>query len=477
MYRHLDVVGAAEKLASAKALEDRALYRPFLSAAEEFAAETGLIVSGAAARLLLLSAPAASVTDYRYDFFTDRGFAHARELTDRLYQVDPDGRGHYTTLITNVPHFNWSILIDNRLMFTVTALPVRHGVATRDLISTVSRPALFTSALSLLCTSYDLALIELYRDICDPLQMADVPSLLALATQVRAELAAPAGKPAPPPAHPAGALNKLRQRLVDEFIPGPGRVQIGQAAVTGERDAARCGRLQIVSAEDLDREAAAVVALGAGTGYTLASHVEDPKLPGNSRLRRLSVYVQGAQGRTPLIDIYNCAQFELVPFVQHARCRVGTAFVLMRFLLIDLWFTRLHVAQNRATVDWLTHLFREAARQSERALAAAEFESLIGAADYIGRAETVEVALKRTAQAALKASDGGRPHFYVPYMPAAKMKGPRALSAATLDAADVVSILDLMTGTVEPTENEMELSAYDADIVYPLVTRSIGPRY
>jgi hypothetical protein len=465
MYRHLDVVGAAEKLASAKALEDRALYRPFLSAAEEFAAETGLIVSGAAARLLLLSAPAASVTDYRYDFFTDRGFAHARELTDRLYQVDPDGRGHYTTLITNVPHFNWSILIDNRLMFTVTALPVRHGVATRDLISTVSRPALFTSALSLLCTSYDLALIELYRDICDPLQMADVPSLLALATQVRAELAAPAGKPAPPPAHPAGALNKLRQRLVDEFIPGPGRVQIGQAAVTGERDAARCGRLQIVSAEDLDREAAAVVALGAGTGYTLASHVEDPKLPGNSRLRRLSVYVQGAQGRTPLIDIYNCAQFELVPFV------------LMRFLLIDLWFTRLHVAQNRATVDWLTHLFREAARQSERALAAAEFESLIGAADYIGRAETVEVALKRTAQAALKASDGGRPHFYVPYMPAAKMKGPRALSAATLDAADVVSILDLMTGTVEPTENEMELSAYDADIVYPLVTRSIGPRY
>lgn len=474
MYRHLDVVGAAEKLASAKALEDRALYRPFLSAAEEFAAESGLIVSGAAARQLLLSESAISVTDYRYDFFTNRGFAHARELTDRLYKVDPDGRGHYVTLITNVPHYNWSILLDSRLMFTVTALPVRHGVATRDLISTVSRPAIFTSALSLLCTSYDLVLIELYRDICDPLQMADAPQLLALATQVRAKLAMPAGKAAAPPAHAAGALNKLRQRIIDEFVPGPGRVQIGQAAVTGEHDAARCGRLQIVSAEDLDGEAAAVIALGAGTGYTLASHVEDPKLPGNVQLRRLSVYVQGTQGRTPLIDIYNCAQFELVPFVQHARRRVGTAFVLMRFLLVDLWFTRLHAAQNRATVDWLSHLFREAARQSERALAAGEFAALIPAADFIGRVLAPEVALKRTAQAALKVSDGGRPHFYMPYMPAAK-KGPRALSAALLDTGDA-SIFDLMT-ELAPTEKELEMFAYDSEFVHPLITRSMGPRY
>ena len=144
----------------------------------------------------------------------------------------------------------------------------------------------------------------------------------------------------------------------------------------------------------------------------------------------------------------------------------------MRFLLIDLWFTRLHAAQNRATVDWLTHLFREAAQQSERALAAGDFAALLPADDYIGCAEALEVALKRTAQAALKAADGGRPHFYVPYMPAAAAKA-RPLSAAMLD----MSIFELMTDRECPTEKEMELSAYDSEIAHPLVTRSMGLRY
>ena len=471
MYQQLNAVEAAEKLAIVKAAEDRKQFQPFLAAAEEFAAESGLIVSGSAARQLLLSEPAVGVEEYRYDFFTDRGFHHARELTDKIYRVDPDGRSHYTTLITNVPHYNWSILVDNRLLFTVTALPIRHGVATRDLISTIARPALFTRKLSLLCTSYDLVLIELYRDIYDPLMMADVPQLLELEARVRAQLAFAAGAAARAPSS-SGSLTKLRQRIIDEFIPGPGRVQIGQAAVTGERGAANCGRLQVISSEDLDVEAAAVIALGAGTGYTLASHTEDPKLPSNVRLRRLSIYVQGTQNRTPLIDIYNCAQFELVPFVQYANCRTATSFVLMRFLLIDLWFTRLHAAQNAATVAWLGHLFQMAAKQYEAATAAGRFLELLPA-DYIGRAEAVEVALKRTAQAALKATDGGRPHFYVPYMPAAKSQ--RGLSSVMFDTSDM-SLLDLMTER-EPTEKELEMFAYDPEIAHPLLTRSMGLRY
>ena len=58
MYTAIDIVSDAEAAAEAEAMKDRERYRPFLEAAERYAADNELIVGGASATARNLAARA-----------------------------------------------------------------------------------------------------------------------------------------------------------------------------------------------------------------------------------------------------------------------------------------------------------------------------------------------------------------------------------------------------------------------------------
>jgi hypothetical protein len=435
MYLHIDVVAAAERTALLAVRADRERYRPFLEAAERFASRAGLIVCGSAALPMLTGG--AEPLDYKYDFYSSRGFALARELADVIYDADPDGLGHYTTLTTNIPHHNWKIIVDGRPMFTITTVSSQLRSS-----CSIQRPALYDPTIKIPVIKQELALIDLYRDICDPTRLEDIKELLAAEAKLRGEFVKKLARVPNRPKHRQHPrpIAEFQARLLKEFVTGPGRVLIGAAALPG---AAMTGPLQLVSSEEFDIEAETVAVIGRSLGLTVAARAAEMHIPSDTRLRRLTLSVVGPHHQEAILEIYNTAAYELVPFVA-GSLRVGSPFVILRFLLIDIW----QAHQSSAHGEGALYLYTEAVKlldgPPERVLPI----------EYTGRAEDAEVAFKREVQSAMtKLGADGKQRFFSVYMPAAGKKSDPTIKAALSRSGTALSKIGLNSAPVDEFEH------------------------
>jgi hypothetical protein len=233
-------------------------------------------------------------------------------------------------------------------------------------------------------------------------------------------------------------------------------VLIGSAAIallTGKRVAGE-ERLQVITAGRLEGDAQEIVATMRAAGYEAAWKIEDPKIPMNTRLRRMTVHLIAGGRREAILDVYNSAAFDLVPYTvlaatlggragrergpragrergPPATLKIGTPFVLMRYRLIDMWtihvLMRLGIINEGAARSILGEMI------AGYAAAAAYYEGTLEGAPRdpegaalrltpmmacIGRLEEPELALKRAAQSRA----GG--FFHPPYLPAGRGRKP-----------------------------------------------------
>ena len=438
MHTRLDAVEDAQCRAETEAFNDRMRYAKFIETGERFAEKQGMIVGGAAATRLLLgdkdNPPEIRLDSFQYDLYSGQALQHARGLGEALYQSDPDGLGHYTAVITKVTDYFMSVVVDGRPLFNVTALPQYRGARARDLIAPCERPAQFAKGvdgapLRLLCVSPEVQLIGVYGALCNPANAADWGGHLATESALRALLdkRALGGRKraagGPPAAGPAGA--RLFRDLLNKYAAGPSRVLVGPVAIAlllaGDTPAG--GRLQVVTASRLEGDAREITALAAGSGAEVSWSIDDPKVPAEPRLRRLTVNVVVGGRREPIIEVYNAAAFDLVPYTTpdiHGRpgpeppprsLKIGPPFVLMRYRRVDLWSPRVlgrmgvgpAGAAAAAAAAILSEFGAVAAHYEAVAAGAARdpeaaAHRLLPPAAYIGRLEEPELALRRTAQ-------------------------------------------------------------------------------
>jgi hypothetical protein len=504
MYTQLDVVGEAEARADAVALKDRARYLKFFEAAERFAAEAGLIVAGSAATRLLLgdhpedptsstAPPPVTRDSFQCDFFSGQAPAHARALAEVLYKVDPAGLGHYVTVLTKVAGYLLTVTVDGRDLFTVTALPVHRGVRTADVVIPSQRPAQFARGgdgrpIQLQCTGPEIQLMGVYAALCNPAKAGSWGKLLATERSLRElfraeirrkiETAVARARDAQKEGGASQATDRLWSRLRGEYATGPGRVLVGPAAVAlvapgrpGAGPRGR-GRLQVVAAGELEAEAGKVAALAREEGLEAQWTQNDPKIPTDPRLRRLTVHVVQGARREPILDIYNAAAHELIPFATlgeggelmgspagedgdgraeggrrgpgagarrrpgpteggPAGLKIGTPFALMRFRLADMWTMQVLMRMKAVDAAYGRSVLLEMLGEYEAV--AAHYEGvareldpehaaalLLPPAAYIGRLEEPELALKRAAQTRAPGK------FFPPYLPASRGEPRRA---------------------------------------------------
>ena len=426
----LDLIGDAESRAENTAFQDRMRYKPFIEAAERYAAENGLIVGDLAATRLLIGGNLA-LDSFEYDFFSGQALTHAKGLGDVLYRVDPTGLGHYTAVLTKVPGYLFTVQVDGREMFTITALQPYRGIQIRDLVIPDERPAEFSEGVRLKVLGPELQLIAVYASLCNPGKVGSWAELFPaeaslreiLRRTVREKISSSIARArAKGGARPQAA--KFSQRLLEEFAAGPGRVLIGGAAISllrGER--VEDSRIQLIAVDTLETVAEQVSAIGKRAGYELYWRIEDPKIPTEPRLRRLTVSVQvggGQSRRETVLDVYNAGAFEAIPFIEldSSPIKVGTPFVLMRFRLIDMWTIQVLMELRAIDIGYAKGVLHEMLEGYESAAALLDKmvlsspERVAPRAAYVGRIEDPELALKRAAAA--KAN-----RFYPPYYPAA----------------------------------------------------------
>lgn len=485
MFANYDAVEKATVEAAPALLRDRERYRPFFEAAEHYAAKMHMFVAGAAAaKMLATASEEVAAEDYIYDFYSPHGSAHARGLADCVFAVDPAGLGRYTTLLTNVPQYNWIIMVNGRRLFTVTALPVAGGVRTAGLVARVGAPRMgLFGAARLATVGYELALIDAYRGLCQPAKLAELGAALATESALRAAMLQERAwverlgtvrdvRGGAPKKHIA--IADLRKEL-EKFVAGPARVVVGWPAVRAmetESFAHSHSHSQLhsqshshshshsqtyVTANKLEDEWVAIERLAHRAGVKISASIDDPRMPGDLRLRRL--IVRAAHGDV-LITAYNTGSYELIPYFLGEEAapnkygtvpnkygtapnKYGTVFVVMRFALVDWWFAALGrasapAAESRAATEEACALFLGASvtyymmldaldsqdSQGAQSLRADVLAKIVSADSYAGRDEDAEVALKRAAAAAPQLAEEAAmdaPRFYRAYMPAEKL--------------------------------------------------------
>jgi hypothetical protein len=454
MYDLLDVVAEAEERAKSRVVQDRMRYVKFYEAAERFAIENDLVLGGPAATRLLLAEPLAEPRAepraeagpeltleafQRYDFFSGRAVPAARALGDAMYALDPDGLAHYTAVVTKVPSYQLAVAVDGRDLFTVTALPVHRGVRTSDVVIPSYRRAQFArdaggKPAMVACMGPEIQLMGVYASLCNPGAAGDWEELLAVEAKLRAlfareahaKIASAVTRVADGGGDPSRA--KLSRDIYRQYAAGAGRVLVGSAAAALLRGEAPepSARIQVVAVAPLRAEAAAVARIAAAHGAEVQWTENDPRIPTDPRLRRMTLYLQRRDGRRePFMDVYNAAAHELVPYFEarfetDVGLKVGTPFAVMRFRLADMWAMQV-LMQMRAVspefgrstlLEMLGSFEAVAAHYDSEARVTKNAPRLLPVSDYIGRYEDPVLALRRAAQE----KDARYPP---PYLPAA----------------------------------------------------------
>lgn len=493
MYKKTSAImlAAAEWAASLASKKDRARFDRFFAAIETFASENNMIVGGLAAIKLLLAsepppgtAPASPGMDsYFYELYSASPVDDARALTQKLYALDPDGLGHYAAMLTRVPGKELVISLAGRDLAVVRGLAAHKGVRVLDLVLPSTRPGQFAGTQTpakLLCFGPELSLMSVMAALCDPSRAAEWPPLLATEAKLRdfylaehhartAEFLKKLGGRTRP--RGSDKLPSIKARLVTALVEtlagidlradaAEPRVLVGGFTAHGGSQPSsgalsiHLGRIQLVTPNKMSAEAAAIQTIAArilaGAGAREASVqtlVHNPAIPTEAQLRRLTVYLQTGASREPIADVFNAAEYGLVPFVPTrvvfathgsadiVRIRIGTPFAQMRFQLINIWTMRLQaklgaVAPGFAETVTGTMLwaYRETGNALDRKLSdiaegfigADQAGAIAGIAELfpasvdavIGVFEDESIAKKRAAWAAAESSRSRHGPFY-----------------------------------------------------------------
>jgi hypothetical protein len=422
---------------------DRMLYRVFFELTERFCAEHHVIIGGRIGADLLVGR-AFTKDSFQWDLYCDDAFANAKLLTGVLATAhSPHIPARTVALDTNIKHKEFTISVNARPLFKIFALDKYRGVDMAKLMKPPTRPGYFTES-PMLCISEELQLIDMYRALYSPSHIAD------WATDLETESAlfpmvCGAGRDATINASPANkpqhaSICAIHAKLMSYKDPRDhDYVLIGDLALLmrGIDDTARSGghssRLQFITGAPIEsvvvhfdrvikgargtgRTGGAVSGgiVGGSNGSKAASMTASKiifaryllNIPGDFQIVKYTLYLTTGKDQTPLADVFNSAQYELIPFTPityenqgaAASYRVANLWVLMRFLFIDIWALRLIAALSGGSPDAKIST-RKASAAAVRACIVADVASTFQLVNYTGVYVNEAVAKKKLIKA------------------------------------------------------------------------------
>ena len=441
MYSAIDAASLAVEAAKKPVMRDRERFVPFFEAAEKYVHDHNMVVGGAAATRLLLGDPPGP-SDFFYELYSDNALRDARALTEAMYELDPENLGHYAYMMTKEPLKSFEILVDERPLFLVKALDVHRGARAADIIVPSIRPASFAKEspdgepLPLRCMGPEIQLMNIYAALADPSEAGEWSTLLRAEEKLRAlyndeirgKIAEATGDEKTGGAPPR--INKLIEALAQNYLHRSGHAVIGSRAVSALSGEPAKGppRLQLVTANTFQEEERAVRRIASRIGFNVQSTKNEPKVPTDTRLRRMTMYVQRpGERREPFLDVYNAGEYQLVAVNDGASksSLMGSVFTVMRFLLVDAWTIQLLFRMEVTSAQYtrqilrdLVHNFDLAAEAFQTLLRTEEFDKILPPT-YIGRfQDPILLAKREHYQAIMTPRAGRRRTFFPPFYPA-----------------------------------------------------------
>jgi len=136
-------------------------------------------------------------------------------------------------------------------------------------------------------------------------------------------------------------IHNYKQILINNYICDD-HVLIGKTAINIYNKTNKIARLQIITSKTFNNEIDILKDL---LGSSISYSINNLKIPTNLNLHKLTIYIN----KEAIIDIYNAGNFEVINYNRltdlksdsniKSSINIGTPFVIMRFRLIDIWYT------------------------------------------------------------------------------------------------------------------------------------------
>lgn len=438
----IDFLGIAAGQAEAVGLADRARFLPVLArvdAALAAQAAPDVIVGGDVATAMMRFAAAGPppLDLYHYTLYAAAPLKAGLALGRAIYGVDPEG----LTMHTRVHPFSASnvvVFVEQRPLVTIVGLPRHRGVHIFTMLAPDARPSLFGAA-SVPCMPPEVQLIDICQRLASPRFASQWPDLLAAERDVRRVMlsgfaakvgdiftaaAATGGREAPRRSY-ADIRRSLLARIRADFVERAGVIVVSGLRVGGRLIGTRVG---CVTPESLPGVRQRLERIAAAERTDVHVLVNSPQLVGDPRMLRLTAYLNvPGHPREAVLDVYNVAEYDAVPFARLAGgAVVGTLPMLERFVLVELWTMQLLWRMGSINDAFAMGQMRRIADDLRAVGAAVDRAAAGGGAgdtdvplfpldedDFIGRIEDVALAEKRNdiLARAQRRADGRRRLF------------------------------------------------------------------
>lgn len=374
------IINDAKQLVS----KNRKKYDDLMKIVEHFISNNDIIVK--------------SMQDYFFDLYTNDMYSLPMKLTDLLYNSDPIV-AKYVMLEIKIYKYHSRISIDGIqfVHFTYINQEIKQNILDYTCLSPRAQ---------LPCKSFgpEVMLINIYQDIINPLlieswddifkieiqlfkEISDhfkerlggndtndvsdfnitsnkssnkinnihlVQQMMTMYSRFYNELHVAAKSSERNMSYEDINLDKYKKTLLSSYINEEYHVLIGQIAINAYNSFNKLGRLQVITSRQFNDE---ITNLKQILGDSITYNIVNLMIPTNLNLHRMTVYLD----KSVILDIYNAGTFELVNY--HNICdiypssiikscvNIGTPFVIMRFRLIDIWYTLYSIKKKHLNKD------------------------------------------------------------------------------------------------------------------------------
>lgn len=337
MYETVDVVAALTPAAEVFAIDnDRQLYKPFFEIAEEFCIRHEVLIGGQVGINLLIGAPITK-DSWIWNLYCENAYVRSKQLTDALAAAySPHIPANTAAMVTNLRQREFTISVSARILFKVYAIDRHNQRTLRDLLAARQTPLGYFGG-TVGCVGALMQLIDTYRTLYSISKVSQWPAAIAAEPLLWKLLDLT-----------EAARGNATRTLAGDNERGPTAkyARIALAAASSAVIVADDGKPIIIS-EDAERTSQSIVRALTRKGLRASGVSYQLYIPNDFRILKHTVYVKNGDRPTAICDVYNSAQYELIPYTFDGPKRVASLWVKMRFLCIDAWISLIITGKHR----------------------------------------------------------------------------------------------------------------------------------
>jgi hypothetical protein len=318
-------------------LNDRELYRPYLESIEDVVNSTpGTMFGGAAL------APKKTRNSYYYEIYAPDPVQLAFRLADVVGSTHGSTIDSTTaTMDTTIRNQDLTVSVNCRALVRVFSFGMYRGKSIESVLERETRESHITKKPIRVIPS-DVHLMHLYRNLYSPSKLSEWEASVDILQDTTSRGIDNIKKwlGGDDRVNTKFAMQLLERRLRDHVV------FVGEHAISLLGETTNYQRLQVI-VDDFDKVSTIVknaLLEESKSIYVKKFEVEFVQyllnIPTDFRIRKFTVYIKSPRGNFPILDIFTSGEFELIPFVQIDKSRVGSSLVIARFLCIDIWTMR-----------------------------------------------------------------------------------------------------------------------------------------